>query len=92
MIIYEIQRTSQFKKDFKLAVKRDCNVEKLQKVVTILASGETLPDEYRDHSLRGNYIGYRECHIEPDWLLVYKISENVLVLTLYRTGTHSDLF
>lgn len=92
MIIYEIQRTSQFKKDFKLAVKRGCNVEKLQKVVTILASGETLPDEYRDHSLRGNYIGYRECHIEPDWLLVYKISENVLVLTLYRTGTHSDLF
>lgn len=92
MIKYEIQRTSQFKKDFKLAVKRGCNVEKLQSVVTILASGETLPDEYRDHPLRGNYGGYRECHIEPDWLLVYKISENVLVLTLYRTGTHSDLF
>ena len=92
MIKYEIQRTSQFKKDFKLAVKRGCNVEKLKSVVTILASGETLPDEYRDHPLRGNYGGYRECHIEPDWLLVYKISENVLVLTLYRTGTHSDLF
>lgn len=92
MIKYEIQRTSQFKKDFKLAVKRGCNIEKLQNAVTILASGETLPDEYRDHPLRGNYGGYRECHIEPDWLLVYKISENVLVLTLYRTGTHSDLF
>ena len=92
MIKYEIQRTSQFKKDFKLAVKRGCSVEKLQKVVTILASGDILPDEYRDHPLRGNYSGYRECHIEPDWLLVYKISENVLVLTLYRTATHSDLF
>lgn len=92
MIKYEIQRTSQFKKDYKLAVKRGCDTNKLQKVVMILASGETLPEEYRDHPLRGNYSGYRECHIEPDWLLVYKITENVLVLTLYRTGTHSDLF
>lgn len=92
MIKYEIQRTSQFKKDYKLAVKRGCDINKLQTVVMILASGETLPEEYRDHPLRGNYGGYRECHIEPDWLLVYKITENVLVLTLYRTGTHSDLF
>lgn len=92
MIKYEIQRTSQFKKDYKLAVKRGCDLNKLQNVVMILASGKTLPEEYRDHPLRGNYGGYRECHIEPDWLLVYKISENVLVLTLYRTGTHSDLF
>ncbi len=92
MIKYEIQRTSQFKKDYKMAVKRGCDINKLQKVVMILASGETLPEEYRDHPLRGNYSGYRECHIEPDWLLVYKITENVLVLTLYRTGTHSDLF
>ena len=92
MIKYEIQRTSQFKKDYKMAVKRGCDINKLQKVVMILASGETLPEEYRDHPLRGNYSGYRECHIEPDWLLVYKITENVLVLTLYRTGTHSELF
>ena len=62
------------------------------KVVTLLASGETLPVEFRDHSLSGNYSGYRECHIQPDWLLVYKITENQLLLTLYRTGTHSDLF
>ena len=89
---YEIQRTSQFKKDYKLAIKRGCDISKLQKVVMILASGETLPEEYQDHQLRGNNNGYRECHIEPDWLLVYKISENVLVLSLYRTGTHSDLF
>ena len=92
MMKYEIQRTSQFKKDYKLAVKRGCDINKLQRVIFILANGEPLPDEYLDHPLRGDYGGYRECHIEPDWLLVYKITENVLVLTLYRTGTHSDLF
>ncbi len=92
MMKYEIQRTSQFKKDYKLAVKRGCDITKLQRVIFILANGEPLPDEYLDHPLRGDYGGYRECHIEPDWLLVYKITENVLVLTLYRTGTHSDLF
>ncbi len=89
---YQIQRTTQFKKDFKLALKRNCNIEKLHKVITLLASGETLPEIYNDHALKGNYSGYRECHIEPDWLLVYKITESVLILTLYRTGSHSDLF
>lgn len=89
---YEIQRTSQFKKDFKLAVKRGCNMDKLRKVISLLAEGEKLPSEYRDHCLSGNYSGYRECHIQPDWLLIYKITESVLMLTLYRTGTHSDLF
>jgi mRNA interferase YafQ len=89
---YKIERTSQFKKDFKLALKRNCNIEKLKTAVTILANGERLPEEYLDHPLRGNYSGYRECHIEPDWLLIYKITENVLLLTLYRTGSHSDLF
>lgn len=89
---YEIQRTTQFKKDFKTAMKRNCDLEKLQKVITILANGETLPDIYLDHPLRGDYSGYRDCHVEPDWLLIYKITENVLILTLYRTGTHSDLF
>lgn len=89
---YEIQRTVQFKKDFKLALKRNCNIEKLQEIITILANGETLPESCYDHPLRGDYGGYRECHIEPDWLLVYKITESVLVLTLYRTGSHSDLF
>ena len=89
---YEIQRTSQFKKDFKLALKRNCNIEKLQMVITILADGELLPEVYCDHPLKGEYAGYRECHVEPDWLLVYKITESVLVLTLYRTGSHNDLF
>ena len=89
---YEIQKNSQFKKDFKLALKRNCDIKKLQNIITILANGETLPESCYDHSLKGNYSGYRECHIEPNWLLVYKITENVLILTLYRTGSHSDLF
>lgn len=89
---YEIQRTSQFKKDFKVALKRNCDIKKLQEVIMILADGDTLPESCLDHPLKGNYTGYRECHIESDWLLVYKITEDVLILTLYRTGTHSDLF
>ena len=90
---YEIQRTTQFKKDYKLALKRGQDMSKLRAVVEILANGETLPDEYRDHSLAGKkYAGYRECHVEPDWLLVYKITESVLILSLYRLGSHSDLF
>lgn len=89
---YDIQRTSQFKKDYKAAVKRNLDMEQLKKVVNILAEGETLPEEYDDHTLKGKYSGYRECHIQPDWLLVYKITEDLLILSLYRTGTHSDLF
>ena len=89
---YEIQRTSQFKKDYKLAVKRGLNISKLKYGISMLAEGEELPDEYSDHCLKGNYSGYKECHIQPDWLLVYKIEEDLLILSLYRTGTHSDLF
>jgi mRNA interferase YafQ len=89
---YEIQRTSQFKKDYKTAVKRNLDMEQLKKIVKILAEGEALPEEYDDHTLKGKYSGYRECHIQPDWLLVYKITEDLLILSLYRTGTHSDLF
>ena len=89
---YEIQKTSQFKKDFKIALKRNCDIQKLYDIITILANGETLAESCFDHPLKGNYSGYRECHVEPDWLLIYKITESVLVLTLYRTGTHSDLF
>lgn len=91
---YEIQRTSSFAKDYKLAVKRGFDMSKLREVVALLADGKTLPKEYRDHALINsrNYKGMRECHIEPNWLLVYKITESVLILTLFRTGTHSDLF
>lgn len=89
---YEIARTTQFKKDYKLAKKRGLNINLLKDVVTKLANGEPLPKEYHDHPLSGNWTGYRECHIQPDWLLIYLIKNEVLVLTLTRTGTHSDLF
>lgn len=89
---YEIQRTSQFKRDYKLAIKRGCNIELLKQVITLLADGKELPPENRDHNLSGNYLSYRECHIQPDWLLIYKISDSLMLLTLERTGTHSDLF
>ena len=89
---YSIQITTQFKKDYKQAVKRGCDIPKLNKVISMLADGEKLPQKYSDHALKGIFSGYRECHIEPDWLLIYKISEDVLVLSLYRTGSHSDLF
>ena len=89
---YSIERTTQFKKDFKLAERQGLNVDELQKVILMLANGEMLPEEYKDHELKGNYNGHRECHIEPDWLLIYKISESILVLSLVRTGSHSRLF
>lgn len=81
-----------FKKDLKRIMRRGYNIELLKKVVDLLAKQELLPEKYKDHNLSGDYIGYRECHITPDWLLVYQIRENELILVLTRTGTHSDLF
>ncbi|MCI5587411.1 MAG: type II toxin-antitoxin system YafQ family toxin [Lachnospiraceae bacterium] len=92
MTKYEIKNTSQFKKDFKLAKRRGPDTNLLKSIVTKLANGEQLEEKYRDHALSGDWIGHRECHIQPDWLLVYRIENDVLVLTLTRTGTHSDLF
>jgi mRNA interferase YafQ len=89
---YQVKFTNQFKKDIKLAKKQNKNLDKLFEVVNILASGGILNARYRDHDLSGNYKGTRECHIEPDWLLVYEIQEGILVLMLYRLGTHSELF
>ena len=89
---YDIQFTNQFKKDLKLAKKQNKNLDKLFEVIDILANGGTLDAKYRDHSLKGKYKGTRECHIEADWLLVYEIRDDVLVLLLYRLGTHSELF
>ena len=89
---YEIRFTSQFKKDVKLEKKQHRDLEKLFKVIQILAEGDTLPERYRDHSLSGTFSGTRECHIEPDWLLIYEIRSNILVLMLYRLGTHAELF
>ena len=88
---YLVKVTSQFKKDYKLAVKRGLKISLLDEVVTMLSQGESLPEKYRDHTLIGNWFGHRECHILPDWLLIYRIENNVLVLTLSRTGSHSDL-
>lgn len=86
--------SSQFKRDYKLAIKRGCDPKKLEKVITLLCNEQPLPEVYRDHALVNskNYVGVRECHIEPDWLLVYKIVRDTLLLKLIRTGTHSDLF
>lgn len=86
--------TGQFKRDYKLAVKRGCDPKKLEKVISILCSEQPLPEAYRDHALVNSkdYRGMRECHIQPDWLLVYKIEQEILILKLIRTGTHSDLF
>lgn len=89
---YDIQFTSQFKKDIKLAKKQHKDLDKLFEVISILANGGVLETKYRDHNLTGNYKGTRECHVEPDWLLIYEIQNDVLVLLLYRLGTHSELF
>ncbi len=89
---YEISVTTQFKKDLKLARKQGKNEERLWEIVEKLANGETLDQKYKDHNLTGRYEGYRECHIYPDWLLVYKQQDEVLILMLYRLGSHSDLF
>jgi addiction module toxin, relE/stbE family len=89
---YYVQFTNQFKKDLKLAKKQGKNLDKLFEVIDILANGGALDAKYRDHDLTGNYKGTRECHIEPNRLLIYEIYEDVLVLMLYRMGTHSELF
>ena len=86
--------SSQFKRDYKLAVKRGCDPKKLEEAVSILQAEKPLPEKYRDHDLTNsrNYKGMRGCHIEPDWLLVYKVYQDTLILKLIRTGSHSDLF
>ena len=88
---YEVQRTSSFKKDFKKIQKRGLNTNLLKPVIAMLADGKELPEQYKDHALTGNWIGYRECHIMPDWLLIYKVIDDKLILSLTRTGSHSDL-
>ncbi|MBQ6553708.1 MAG: type II toxin-antitoxin system YafQ family toxin [Firmicutes bacterium] len=89
---FKVIWTSRFKKDYKLAEKRGLDMELIDNVIRMLARGEVLPQVFDDHSLSSNWNGYRECHIRPDWLLIYKIDEDNLVLALTRTGTHSDLF
>ncbi|MCI6099348.1 MAG: type II toxin-antitoxin system YafQ family toxin [Selenomonas sp.] len=89
---YHVKATSQFKREYKLAMKRGRDIELLNDVIEILAEGESLEEKYRDHALSGRWTGHRECHITPDWLLIYRLNEGILTLTLSRTGSHSDLF
>ena len=93
-MIYTIKKTTQFKQDFKLCVKRGLNLEEFTGVLVLLQNGACLPEKYKDHPLQPSkfYKNCRELHIEPDWLLVYKYSNDDLILYLVRTGSHSDLF
>ena len=86
----EIFQTSQFKKDYKRAKKRGKDLEKLKHVVGLIFDGKPLDERHRDHALTGNWVGSRDCHIEPDWILIYRVEDESLYLE--RTGTHSDLF
>ena len=88
----ELVTTGQFRKDYKRAKKRGYDLSLLENVLDKLLAGQTLEPQYRDHALTGNYIGFRECHISPDWLLVYAVDKGRLILTVSRTGSHADLF
>lgn len=87
-----IKYHTMFKKDFKRTKKRGYDISRLEKIVELLANEVPLPEQFKDHNLSGNYNGFRECHIAPDWLLIYQVNNNELVLVLSRTGSHSDLF
>ena len=84
--------TNQFKKDYKLAMKRGLPINELDDVIRMLVQDNPLPEKYQDHDLSGNWKGFRECHIRPTWLLIYQVVNNNLVLSLARTGSHGDLF
>ena len=88
---YSIKTEKQYRKQYKLLQRRGYDMSLLDEVVLALASGQTLPPKYNDHPLKGDMRGYRDCHIQGDWVLIYKIDKNVLILTLSQTGTHSDI-
>ena len=93
MTMYKIWSSPKFKKDLRRIAKRGYDTDRLQEAIDLLASGELMPKRYKDHALQGNWVGFRECHISADWLLVYKkINSDKLILALSRTGTHVDLF
>lgn len=89
---YKVTWTAQFKKDYKRAIKRHLNIDLMDDVIRKLSNGDELPENNKDHALTGRWKDHRECHIQPDWQLIYRYDDDVLVLTLSRTGTHSDLF
>jgi mRNA interferase YafQ len=88
---YQVKQTSRFRKDLKRLIKQGKDMGKLAEVVDILVSGEALGEKYRDHPLASDWSGFRDCHIEPDWLLIYKVEEDILPLTLTRSGSHAEL-
>lgn len=92
MTALTVKFTAAFKRDYKRMIKQGRDIKRLDKVIELLANGESLPEKYRDHKLSGNCSNHRECHIQPDWLLIYHVKEDTLVLSLTRTGSHSDLF
>lgn len=89
---YAVKFTTAFKKSYKLMIKRGLDISELDKVIDTLGRGKELEEKYRDHTLTGNFVGFRECHIKPDWLLLYLIENDILTLTLVDTGSHSDIF
>ena len=89
---YRVRATSRFRKDYKLLQRRGLDMSKLEHVVALLAAGTSLAEQDHDHALVGDFAGFRECHVTPDWLLIYCIDNDLLILTLSRTGIHSDLF
>lgn len=90
--LLELKKTAQFRKDLKRAVKRNLNIDLLDEIIQTLRERKPLEPKYRDHALTGDYADFRECHIQPDWLLIYMIDGDNIILTVSRTGTHSDLF
>ncbi len=88
----KVRYSSKFKKDFKVIVKRGYDISLFEEVLNLLREEKPLPEKYSDHALKGDYIGHRECHITPDWLLIYKKENDMITLSLTRTGSHSDLF
>ena len=88
---YAIRQTARYKKSLKKMIRRGKDIKKIVSVVSMLAQGETLPPQYKDHALVGDPIGLRDCHIENDWVLLYQIKNDILILSLADTGTHSDL-
>ena len=90
--MYEVKFTSAFRKSYKLMKKRGLDLSLLDGVIDKLRQSKELEEKHRDHALTGNFAGFRECHIKPDWLLIYLIENDILTLTLVDTGTHADLF
>ena len=90
--MYSLEFTKQYLRDLKLSRKRNLDEDKLNQVIKILISGEKLPEQYKNHSLTGTFKQLNECHISPDWLLIYSKNKTIKLITLIRTGTHSDLY